>query len=67
MVDVRLSLQLYIKKYDTNLFLTYTESLTYEMIFKVVHEEFFQYKHLFDLSEFQSTFLIQLTKESLAK
>ena len=66
MVDVRFSLQLYIKKYG-NLFLTYTESLTYEMKLKVVHEEFFQYKHLFDLSEFQSTFLIQLTKESLAK
>ena len=66
MVDVRFSLQLYIKKY-ANLFLTYTESLTYEMKLKVVHEEFFQYKHLFDLSEFQSTFLIQLTKESLAK
>ena len=40
------------KKFDTDLLFTDTDSLTYEIKSKDVYEEFFKYKHLFDLSNY---------------
>ena len=40
------------KKFDTDLLFTDTDSLTYEIKSKDVYEEFFKYKHLFDLSSY---------------
>ena len=43
----------FIKKHvDAELLFTDTESLTYEMKPEDVYEEFFKYKHLFDLSNY---------------
>ena len=56
-----------LKKSDSNLLFTDTDSLIYEIKQKDVYKELFKYKYLFDFSEIQSNFLIQLTKELLAK
>ena len=56
-----------LKKIDANLLLTNIDSLTYEIKSKDACEEFFKYKHVFDFSEYQSNFLIQLTKKFLTK
>ena len=53
--------------FDLNLLFTDTDSLTYEIKLKGVYKECFKHKQLFDFNEFQSTFLIQRTKEILAK
>ena len=46
------------KKFDSDLLFTDTYSLTYEIKSKDVYEEFYKYKHLFDLSNYpkDSTF-----------
>ena len=53
--------------FDANLLFTDTDSFTYEIKSEVAYEEFFKQKHLFHFSEYQSKFLIQLTKKLLAK
>ena len=40
------------KKFDADLLFTDISSLTYEIKSKYVCEEFFKYKHLFDLSNY---------------
>ena len=40
------------KKFDADLLFTDIGSLTYEIKSKYVYEEFFKYKHLFDLSNY---------------
>ena len=40
------------KEFDADILFTDTDSLTYETYLKDVHEEFFKYKHLFDLSNY---------------
>ena len=40
------------KKVDADLLFTDTDSLTYEIKSKDVYEELFEYKHLFDLSNY---------------
>ena len=40
------------KKFDADLLFTNIDSLTYEIKSKDVYEEFFKYKHLFDLSNY---------------
>ena len=58
----------FIKKIvGANLLLSDTDSLTYEIKSEDVYEEFFKHKHLFEFSEYQSNFLIQVTKKLLAK
>ena len=55
------------KNVGANLLLSDTDSLTYEIKSEDVYEEFFKHKHLFEFSEYQSNFLIQVTKKLLAK
>ena len=56
----------FIKRKLMLILFTHTDSLTYEIKSKDVYEELFEYKYLFDCIEFQSNFLIQLTKELIA-
>ena len=44
------------RKFDLNLLFTDTDSLIYEIKSKDVYEEFFKYRHLFDISKHQSIF-----------
>ena len=44
------------RKFDLNLSFTDTDSLIYEIKSKDVYEEFFKYRHLFDISKHQSIF-----------
>ena len=69
MVNVFLSLQLYWKKFDSKSLFTDTDNFTYEIISEDVYENFFKYKHLFDLSNSSkdSKFLMLSVKELLAK
>ena len=55
------------KNVGANLLLSDTDSLTYEIKSEDVYEEFFKHKHLFEFSEYQSNFLIEVTKKLLAK
>ena len=45
------------KNLDANLLFTDADILTYEIKSKDVYEEFFKYKHLFDFSKYQASFL----------
>ena len=53
-----------LKKNDTELLFTATDSLTYEIKSKDACEEFFNYKHLFDFSEFKSKFFDSTNRKS---
>ena len=44
------------KNFDANLLFTDTDSLTYEIKSEDIYEEFFNHKHLFDFSKYQSKF-----------
>ena len=52
MVDLWLSLQLYLKKTWCWIVITDTDSLTYEIKPEDVYEEFFMHKRLFDFSNY---------------
>ena len=51
------------KNFDANLLFIDTDNLTYQIKLQDVYEEVFKHKHLCDFSEYQSKFLIQLTKK----
>ena len=60
----------FIKKiFDAELLLTDTDSLAYEIKSENVYEEFFEWKDLFDFSNYpkDSKFLMRLIKKLLAK
>ena len=58
-----------LKKHDTKLLFTDTDSLVYEFETDDVYEDFYKDKHLFDLSIYpkDSTFLILTMKKLLLK
>ena len=55
--------------FDTELLLTDTDSLTYEIKSEDVNEEFFKYKHLFDFSNYpkDSKFFDETNKKVIDK
>ena len=57
------------KQFDAELLFTDTDSRTYEIESKDVYEEFFKYKHLFDLSNYpkDSKFFDQANKKVVRK
>ena len=62
-----ISITTLLKKLDTELLFTESDSLTYETKSEHIYEEFFKYKQLFGCSEYQSKFFDLLTKKLLAK
>ena len=55
------------KHFDTEMLLTDTDSLIYEIKSEDVYEEIFKHKHLFDFSNFLKSFMIIKMKWSLVK
>ena len=57
------------KHFDAELLFKDTDSLTYEIKSKYVHEEFFKYIHLFDFSNYpeDSMFFDQTNKKVIGK
>ena len=69
MVNVWLSLQLYLKKFDAELLFTDTDSLTYEIKSENAYEEFFKGKNLVDFSNYpkDSKFFDERNKKVIGK
>ena len=55
------------KTFDANLLFIDTGSLTCEKKSKDVYEKFLKYKHLFDFSEYQSSFFDPTNKKVIGK
>ena len=55
------------KNFDAELLFTDTDSLTYEIKWKDVYEEFFKYNHLSHFSEYQSKVFHLTNKKVIGK